>query len=64
MKVRKQTHRAVLLHSQDAQIQWGLLVSKAGDWYRTPALTGTKAAAAGRAIASHHNRRAHTPTVV
>lgn len=56
MKVRRQTHRAVLLHSQDAQLQWVLFVSNAGDWYWTPAPTGAKPAEAGRAIASHHSR--------
>lgn len=56
MKVRKQIQRAVLPHSQDAQLQRGLFVSKAGDWYWTPAPTGTKPAATGSTIASHHSR--------
>lgn len=62
MKVRKQTLRAV--HSQDAQLQWVLFVPKAGDWYQTPATTGTKPAPTGRAIASQHSRWVHISTVI
>jgi len=63
-KVRKQIHRTMLLHSQDAQLQWLLFVHRAADWYHTLAQPEAKPATVGRAVASCHSRCAHIPTVV